>query len=149
MNFLRSRSILSFLKPKPLLNLKMFFRTGVLSLCILISLSCTKQQNDEGFLHLSQCQTHCRKQFELCNTLCVNHCAHCNQVADESAEERYGKYVQEQEIQGETIAREVDSYRDPLKCRKVTCNCSADFTICEQGCTGIIQKQLRAKPYCP
>lgn len=44
--------------------------------------------------------------------------------------------------------RELNSYRDPLQCRKVTCDCLSDFAICKKGCTGVIPTKLQAVPYC-
>jgi hypothetical protein len=129
-------------------KMRMFFGKILFGFMIFSLLSCANQQNTEELHSISQCQTNCRELYELCKTQCLNHCAHCTEVADESAADRYEQYVQEQEVQGGTIARELNSYIDPLQCRKITCNCSADFTICDQGCTGVIQKQLRAKPYC-
>ncbi|MBA2650103.1 MAG: acyltransferase [Legionella sp.] len=118
---------------------------GLLVTCIG---SCNIHQSDEQALNLAHCQMHCRENLELCHATCSNHCAHCENSAAASAACGYDQYLQEIEVQGGIIARELNSYRDPLQCRKITCNCSADFNLCSQGCTGIIQKQLRAKPYC-
>jgi hypothetical protein len=42
----------------------------------------------------------------------------------------------------------LNSYRDPLQCRKVTCNCHADYQVCIQSCSGVIHKQLRVASAC-
>ena len=86
--------------------------------------------------------------FAVCKERCVDNCAICSAKADYSAIKNYDEYVHEKIIEGGTITRSLKSYRDPLQCRKVTCNCYADLSICEQTCAGIIHKQLRAVPYC-
>jgi hypothetical protein len=97
---------------------------------------------------VKQCKVMCVKRFESCNTLCVNNCAVCSEHANQSTLSSYSEYVHQQQVKGGFVARGLKSYRDPLQCRKVTCNCYADLMICEQDCTGIIQKQVRAVPNC-
>lgn len=95
-----------------------------------------------------QCVAQCMKRFESCKTLCSNNCAVCSAKANLSMVENYSEYVHEEQVTGGFVMRGLKSYRDPLQCRKVTCNCYADLMTCEQNCTGIIHKQLRAVPYC-
>ena len=98
---------------------------------------------------LSQCQSICVQRLQYCKQNCTNGCPTCSASATITADVNYCKYVHEIKVQGGYIARGLKSYRDPLQCRKVSCNCSADFSTCNQGCTGIIQKQLRSVPHCP
>lgn len=65
-----------------------------------------------------------------------------------SAMKSYGRYVHEQEVQGGMVIQELKSYRDPLQCRKVSCNCMADYNVCVQGMSGIIHKRLQVNPAC-
>lgn len=119
-------------------------------LCMLLlnSSSCTTQQDRDRATTIAQCKISCSEQLDYCRELCLNNCPNCSAHAEYSTAKHYRKYLCQEEIQGGVIMRELNSYRDPLQCRKVTCNCSADYNICIQSCTGVIQKQLRALPYC-
>lgn len=111
--------------------------------------SCATQQKFVSkSTSLSQCKMTCVQRYQECASLCVDNCPTCCNASSNSTALKYTKYLHEQRIEGAIIARELNSYRDPLQCRKTTCNCTADFNICNQGCTGIIQKRLRAVPYC-
>ena len=116
---------------------------------ILCLTSCAMHQNIA--LHPSsqnQCKNRCMQQFETCKNICVDNCHTCSVKANQSSASSYAKYVGEEEIEGGIIARQLKSYRDPLQCRKISCNCYADFNTCTQSCTGVIQKRLQAVPNC-
>ncbi len=89
---------------------------------------------------LEQCNTTCVQHFEFCKDNCINNCQTCSYVSQRQAEKSFAKYVHERRVQGKKVMRELNSYRDPLQCRKVTCDCSSDFTICKKGCAGVIPK---------
>jgi hypothetical protein len=120
--------------------------------CFLIFLSlisCVTQQKAlVKTQELKQCKSMCMQRFVSCQKLCVNNCASCSAKESYMTIVNYVKYVHEEQIEGGSLMRGLKSYRDPLQCRKVTCNCYADLMTCEQSCTGIIQKQLRSVPYC-
>lgn len=97
---------------------------------------------------LAQCQMNCMKHFEFCSQNCVDNCPNCSRKSQRHATENFSKYVIERTIQGKKVMRELNSYRDPLQCRKVTCNCVADLMACKQGCSGVIHKRLQALPNC-
>lgn len=101
-----------------------------------------------GTQSIAQCKQICIKKYQDCAHTCLNNCRNCSAASLKSSYLNFLKYTHEQRIEGGIITRELNSYRDPLQCRKITCNCSADFSACSQGCTGIIQKRLRAAPYC-
>ncbi|TAL65145.1 MAG: acyltransferase [Legionella sp.] len=94
------------------------------------------------------CAQMCVQKLNHCKSSCVNNCPACSSASRYKTATNYSKYVHQQRIQGQIIARELNSYRDPLQCRKTTCNCSADFSTCIQACTGVIKKRLQAVPYC-
>jgi hypothetical protein len=124
--------------------LRVFLGFAILSL-----VACANQNG--SFLikkDLSRCKKVCFERFKLCHSSCVDNCRHCTQKANSSAGRHYRQYQQQQEIQGGTVARELKSYRDPLQCRKTTCNCEADYSVCRQSCTGIINKRLQVGPAC-
>lgn len=97
---------------------------------------------------VKQCQAACIKQHKICQTKCTDNCPSCSLSATKEARKHYKQYVHEELVEGNLITRDLQSYRDPLKCRKTSCNCYTDLMTCQQSCTGIIQKQLRPAPYC-
>lgn len=97
---------------------------------------------------IRQCLKQCTIHYENCKPTCDNNCANCQMQAYKKAAVNYQRYAQQLKISGGYNVRELRSYRDPLQCRKVTCNCSADFLACRQACTGSIHKVLQAAPYC-
>lgn len=94
------------------------------------------------------CKASCNKKVSKCNRLCSNNCAQCRSKAFSSTNKSYNMYLHEQRLQGLRVARELNSYRDPLQCRKITCNCPADYQVCMQLCGGVIYKQLRVASVC-
>jgi len=119
--------------------------------CIIVLFlsACASQPKNADKMHsLGQCKVACKQHFDLCKKNCIDTCSNCSSSASHYSKSNYTKYVQEQQIEGGFVTRELNSYRDPLQCRKITCNCTADFNICTQSCTGVIQKRLEAVPYC-
>lgn len=90
----------------------------------------------------------CTQQYQQCKRDCINNCPNCVKKMLYATGKRYQRYLHEEKIQGKMPARELNSYRDPLQCTKVTCNCEADHQICMQASTGIIRKGLKAMPLC-
>ncbi len=94
------------------------------------------------------CKMACQQRLTACNQVCYKNCPTCTKVANASAARHYSQYKQEQCVQGGIIARDLKSYRDPLQCRKTTCNCWADYSVCVQACAGVIHKRLQIAPVC-
>jgi hypothetical protein len=94
------------------------------------------------------CLAQCHQSFDSCKQECTNSCARCSASSTHTSTVSYMKYVHEKQIEGGIDARNLNSYRDPLQCRKVSCSCSADLAACTQNCTGVIQKRLQPVPYC-
>ncbi len=97
---------------------------------------------------INLCKTICVQHLQSCQKNCTNNCRMCSAASNYTSAKNFFKYVHEKQVEGGFITRGLNSYRDPLQCRKVTCNCTSDYTTCIQGCTGVIQKQLRSVPYC-
>ncbi|MDP3268297.1 MAG: acyltransferase [Legionella sp.] len=95
-----------------------------------------------------QCTMMCAQRFETCNQLCTNNCKNCSASSTHTSRENFLKYMHEKRLMGGFVTRRLNSYRDPLQCRKVTCNCKADLMACKQGCTGVVRKGLQTVPYC-
>lgn len=117
---------------------------------VLIGLSgcATEQQRFAKSEQVKQCQRLCVQRFEFCKQNCTESCPKCAAAADHKAITNFLEYLHEKRVQGGYVTRRLKSYRDPLQCRKVSCSCLSDFITCKQGCTGVIQKQLRSVPYC-
>jgi hypothetical protein len=93
---------------------------------------------------IDQCQiekTHCEQR-------CSNGCKLCEKQNDTSMLKRYKTYIHEQCVQGERVALQLQSFRDPLQCRKISCDCPADHRICVSACRGKIRKYLQVTPFC-
>lgn len=122
-----------------LVRIILFIIVGVLTACAKPTF--TPQE-------IASCSLICTQHLHSCQDNCTNNCPACSQDSSYTSLTQYLKYVQEKQIQGGFITRGLNSYRDPLQCRKVSCNCAADYITCKQGCTGVIHKKLRAVPYC-
>ena len=109
---------------------------------MLLMLGCSYQQSSVTPQNIKQCTMSCVQRLDLCKRTCTNNCPNCSAASTARATEHYKHFVHQKQIEGGIITRELNSYRDPLQCRKVTCNCPMDFITCKQGCTGIIHKQL-------
>jgi hypothetical protein len=95
-----------------------------------------------------QCQMQCLVRLQQCKKHCVDNCRNCLNKAYYKSVRHYSRYVHDIMLQGGTIVRDLNSYRDPLQCRKITCSCPADYNACSQLCGGIIRKQLSSASYC-
>jgi len=94
------------------------------------------------------CKMACIGQQHISQIICRNVCVQCTHYAKQTAKYAYHHYVYEQIVKGDFITRNLNSYRDPLQCRKTTCSCAADYDVCIQACGGIIQKQLTVPGTC-
>jgi len=122
---------------------------ATLSVLFLLLTSCVHHQvivqNKAEFAH---CKAGCDHRAAACQKVCRNNCAQCRAYTHQTAAGNYRHYVHEQSVKGNLIARELQSYRDPLQCRKITCSCSADHQVCMQSCGGVIHKHLQVAPVC-
>jgi len=94
------------------------------------------------------CKLSCIERAKVCKKVCRNNARQCKIYSFHSAARGFKHYFNEQCIEGGIVARDLNSYRDPLQCRKTTCNCRGDFKICVQSCSGLIQKRLRVPLVC-
>lgn len=97
---------------------------------------------------MEQCKLTCAHHLEFCKQNCVNNCPNCSGESLRRTQINYMNYVHEKNIEGKKVMRELNSYRDPLQCRKVSCDCISDFAICTHSCTGLITMNLQPIPYC-
>jgi hypothetical protein len=94
------------------------------------------------------CLNACQAKLVHCKQVCIDNCAICTKKSSLKTFKRYEQYIHEQKIQGKMVARELQAYRDPLECRKVTCHCQADYQVCMQSHAGFIHKNLQVVPAC-
>ena len=100
--------------------------------CFLLLASCYHQ------LLPANCVADCKGRLAACSKLCLDNCPQCSWVAGAMAAKKYNRYHCDRFIQGKIIALELNSFRDPLQCRKTTCNCGADYQVCMQACGGVV-----------
>lgn len=94
------------------------------------------------------CIDQCKNNFKSCRSQCHDNCTKCQKKANRKAWKNFCDYYSRMKIKGTYRPRDWLSFRDPLACRQVTCNCPADLNACIQQCGGRIKKKLRATPYC-
>ena len=121
---------------------------AIMATLFLSLISCSHYNAVQNNSNMTQCKASCVQRANMCHKVCLNNCQQCSAYAEQSAAKNYLYYQHEQYIEGGVIARDLKSYRDPLQCRKVTCNCSADYNVCIQSCGGIIHKKLQVAPIC-
>jgi hypothetical protein len=129
-----------------LVNLKKIL---TLLLCSLILTACVHHQAIIQKIHPNQsCLNQCLQEFSYCKKICTDSCPECCGVSKFHALESYHRYVRQSHVQGFFPINLLQSYDDPLKCKKNSCECQADYVLCKQHCTGIITKKLNHKKQC-
>lgn len=131
--------------------IKQIFHPGccLAAACVMVLTACVPQTNvSQPKTTYAVCAASCEQRSDQCNASCRNNCQQCQAFSKQTTMEHYRHYVHEQNVKGRSIARDLNSYRDPLQCRKITCNCRADYRVCIQSCGGVVKKQLQAAPYC-
>lgn len=94
------------------------------------------------------CTLSCEQRASACNKVCRNNCAQCTAYNFQTAASHFNHYFHESAVNGQIIKRDLNSYFDPLQCRKTTCNCRADYVACVQSCGGVVKKRLQAAAVC-
>lgn len=120
-------------------------RVVVVFVCVLLAGCHSYVQHQRT---LKACQYRCQTTMQHCEQSCRNSCQNCTLLADTEAAVHFNQYKHQQQLQGSIVALELQSFRDPLQCRKTTCACTADFEMCAQACQGIIHKRLKVVPPC-
>lgn len=128
--------------------MRSFVHVCLLGLICSLMLGCVTQKEALTRQDIRACQQRCDIQLHRCEPLCHESCKACSMTANQTTRKHYHDYVQDRFIQGRAIARQLYAYRDPLECRKASCNCQADYRVCAQACTGTIHKRLQVEPTC-
>lgn len=111
----------------------------IYGLCGCVSQSLSSQPKPES------CEQHCLKRALACCEVCHNTCPICQFKSKQRTKNSYDRYEWVQHAQGKVVARELNAFRDPLACTKVSCDCQADYHTCKKACTGYITPRLRHK----
>jgi hypothetical protein len=121
----------------------------ILAACWTILTGCN---HDQPHLFQSSSQKACIKQcygeLHYCKKICKDSCPNCCSSSKLHATESYGRYARQSKVQGFFPINLLQYYDDPLKCKKTSCNCQADYVLCKQHCAGIITKRLNNKKPC-
>ncbi|MBA2710564.1 MAG: acyltransferase [Tatlockia sp.] len=117
----------------------------ILFVCCFLQASCVHRPYPANNVYNS-CASDCVQKLTICTNSCSNNCQECVETANNKATKNYRKYVHEQCIKGKNIALQLNSFRDPLQCQKITCNCPADYDLCMQSCSRTEIKRLQYAP---
>jgi|LauGreDrversion4_2_1035121.scaffolds.fasta_scaffold42447_2 hypothetical protein len=102
----------------------------------------------EPSIQQKQCVGNCLQQFQYCQNICTDNCPHCCIESSLRANESYQRYLRQSKIDGKTAIQKLQSFDDPLKCNKNSCNCQADLILCKQTCLGKVYKSLKTYNFC-
>ncbi len=122
-----------------------FARIGAVILLLLLTSCSTYVQHVKT---LKACKWQCTVIKQRCEQVCKNNCQNCTAFSNAEAAVHFNQYKHQQNIQGSIVALELQSFRDPLQCRKPTCDCTTDFSVCLQSCQGKIRKHLKVVKPC-
>lgn len=116
---------------------------------MLLLLSCTvTHQGLVRYHQLAACKASCKERLVACTRVCSDNCMRCTISANARAARNFLRYKHQQCVQGKIVALELQSFRDPLQCRKSSCACPIDYQVCTQSCHGTIYKRLQVVPPC-
>jgi hypothetical protein len=125
-----------------------FFRLTIGVLLIVLT-SCSEYQHYVNYeRQVKSCRIKCTETLKECNKSCFNNCVNCSALSNVEAAQKFKRYKHQQLVQGKIVALELQSFRDPLQCRKTTCSCKDDFRVCIQSCRGKIHKTLKVAAAC-
>ena len=99
--------------------------------------------------HVRQvCEQRCDTRLVQCQEHCHDSCQTCTQQAKAITEKYYQHYWQGRCVEGKRPILQLQSYHDPLQCRKKSCDCAADYRVCRSACRGSIPKRLQRQLNC-
>ena len=94
------------------------------------------------------CLMQCTHQVRFCNKICFKNCTNCCANSQLRAREFLNRYKNQSKITGQIAFSSLQSFDDPLKCNKNSCDCQADYLLCKQHCLDKIQKRLKIYKFC-
>lgn len=126
----------------------LYLRVFCCGLVMIITGCATNQAFIKQTQERKVCIAACQQQLSVCQQTCDNSCQKCCAKSNQSTVSHYYQYKERQRIQGAGITRDLNSYRDPLQCRKTTCECIVDYQVCTQSCSGKLPKRLHEVLVC-
>ncbi|MDF1646472.1 MAG: hypothetical protein P1U61_05800 [Legionellaceae bacterium] len=125
---------------------------GLIVTCLLSAflLGCSFSPKEDAKQAQAQraCINQCGIKKTACESRCTDSCKRCERKEHAKMVKDYKTYINEQAVQGKRVALQLQSFRDPLQCRKTSCDCPADYRICVGECRGKIRKYLQITPFC-
>ena len=129
--------------------MRTMIRVIAVSLVLLFTLSCASSHKDAEEAQTQRaCERTCEQQKNVCTRACDDSCKQCEVRENKKMVRFYKNYIHEQHEQGKRVALQLQSFRDPLQCRKSSCDCPADYRVCMSACAGQIYKSLQVTPVC-
>ena len=125
-------------------------RILLVGFAVVLMLSCaSKKNNDVVDAQVKRaCERKCQQERHVCLRTCDDGCKACQLREHKKAVRLYKTYIHEQCVQGKRVALQLQSFRDPLQCRKSSCDCPADYRVCMSACAGPVYKRLQVTPGC-
>lgn len=116
----------------------------LLCLSLWLLSACSYMHNQQQlFEQRKLCIAHCDERFQYCKQTCDENEKLCRMKSEARAAVHFAHYQHQQKVKGQVVMEEVNVFRDPLACRKVTCDCVQDKNMCQQACRGAIHKRLQ------
>lgn len=117
---------------------KTIFSYSLLLCTLLFLTNCTYFKTMRKIrLQTKQCQAACLVNWQNCAKYSQNNGKNCMRKCRFDTILYYNRYLREQTVQGVKVIRQLNSFRDPLKCTKVTGYCEADYQMCLNVCQGV------------
>lgn len=129
-------------------NMKTLNRFFTIGYILLLLVACTNHALMTKHAEQASCKMTCQLRLKSCQHVCHDDCRTCSEQVQKSVKRSYDQYIHEIQVQGGIISRELNSFKDPLQCRKTSCDCSADYDVCTQSCKGLIHKNVRVPSAC-
>lgn len=115
---------------------------------VYLLVACTNQALMTKHAERLSCKMACQQRLKRCQQICRDDCYTCFKEVQKTVNRSYDQYIHELKTQGGVNSRELNSFKDPLQCRKTSCDCSADYEVCAQSCTGLIHKNMKVPSAC-
>lgn len=121
---------------------------SLLFLPLIFLVGCSTTQQAQHAQAVRSCEQQCHQRLKQCQQICDENCLACEIEAKQSAKKSYAQYQRERCIEGKTFILRLQSYHDPLQCRKMSCDCHADHRVCVESCRGKIHKRIQVEKTC-
>lgn len=126
------------------MNINRIINSLLVSVCLLMMSACSYYHHyHDRVVAKNACYQDCKVRQWQCAAVCDQDSKLCNAKAEAIAGVHFNHYRHQQCVKGEGMTLELDSFRDPLACLKMSCECKQDYRICVQLCQNDIYKRLQ------